>query len=70
MDAKTKGAHSIPFPSQRITAAWYYCITLARFPFIADIVPVDAENKPAITKQMARPTSNCTVIHSLLHSDK
>jgi hypothetical protein len=70
MDVETKRAHSIPFPSQKTTATWYYCITLARFPFIAYIVSVAAENKADITKQMARPTSHCTVIHSSLHSDK
>lgn len=43
MDAKTKRDHSIPFPSQTTTATWYYCITLARFPFISCIVSIAAE---------------------------
>lgn len=70
MDAKTKRAHSIPFPSQTTTETWYYCITQARFPFIAYIVSVAAENKPTITKQTTRPTSHFTAIHSSLPSDK
>lgn len=70
MDAKTKRDHSIPFPSQTTIATRHYCIKLTRFPFISYIVSVAAEFKPAITKQMARRTSHCTVKHSSLHSDK
>lgn len=48
MEANTKRAHSIPFPSQTTTATWYYCITLARFPFVADIVSVAAKTNPLL----------------------